>query len=508
MNSNTLTDETFAALSTLIQQRIGLSYAPEKRTDLQKGLLAAALETGTGDLHAFARQLLAQAVSPEQCKLLAKHLTIGETYFFREPGTFELFISLLRPMIEKYRAADKALKIWSAGCCTGEEIYSLAILLHQAIPDLSSWNLSLIGTDINQAFLAKAIRGQFPEWSFRSDIGELRNNYFTRAKDGTYQISDIIRDRIKFFPHNLFEYSYPSPINGLQNVDVICCRNVLLYFSDEGRKQVIENFHACLAESGFLLVGLTELSYIPDTLFEQIHDGSNFLYRKRGRRNSGQRRPAKNQPLKDSVPDKEIVPAAARPGSKASGVAGENTPEPPALTESFSAILEMLTFAQENELFEKQDKLLRQLLQNKPLFESGSPGEQERVYVLAGDHFLRSGAFTEAKALLEEALSTIKLNSGLYLQYGKALQELALHEAALTAYKKCLFLDQDNSSAHYLSALACRALDRAEDYRRYMTSTSKLLQTVPDGTLIPYCTPPEAGAIRQIALEASQEGDE
>lgn len=508
MTTFTLTDETFATLSALIQQKIGLSYSPEKKGDLVKGLLAAARDTGTGDPHEFIRQLIHKAISPEQSNLLARHLTIGETYFFREPGTFDLFFSLFRPLVEKYRGAGKSLRIWSAGCCTGEEIYSLAILLHQAIPDLGTWDLSLIGTDINQAFLDKAIRGTFPEWSFRSDIGDLRNNYFSHTHDGCYQIHEIIRNRIKFFTHNLFENSYPSPINGLQNLDVICCRNVLLYFSDEGRKQVLENFHACLSDSGFLLVGLTELSYIPDTLFEQINDGSNFLYRKRSRKTSESRRPLKNQSMNDPLVAKNIAQGSGAPENMAARTTQEKSPESSALFEGFSEAVNMIAFASENKLFDKEETLLRQLLQNKTLFDSGSPDERERVFLMAGNILLRAGAFTEAKEVLEEALLTIKLNSELYIQYGKALQHLSLHDAALTAYKKCLFLDQDNISAHYLSALACQAMDRPEDYRRYMTSTGKLLLTIPDDTLIPYCTPSGAGAIRQIALEASQESDE
>ena len=155
--------------------------------------------------------MLSGTLTRPQLHALASHLTVGETYFFRERKTFDALSNVILPeLISRRRGREQRLRLWSAACCTGEEAYSLAILLQQLLPDWKDWNVTILATDINERFLQKAAAGIYGEWSFR-DCGPLfKERHFTRAPDGRYQVAAHVRDWVKFAQLNLAEDSFPS----------------------------------------------------------------------------------------------------------------------------------------------------------------------------------------------------------------------------------------------------------------------------------------------------------
>ena len=153
-------DAVLERLSAHISGTMGLHFAPERWMDLQRGLAGAAKEFGYADAGECAAWLMSGALSKAQTQVLAQHLTIGETYFFREPRTFEALTSAVLPeLIRTRRESGRRLRVWSAACCTGEEPYSLAILLSQMIPDIADWHITILATVLNQRFLQKAVAG-------------------------------------------------------------------------------------------------------------------------------------------------------------------------------------------------------------------------------------------------------------------------------------------------------------------------------------------------------------
>src|SRR5690606_28599471 len=127
--------------------------------------------------------------------------------------------------------------------------YSIAILLNQLLQDLQAWNLTLLATDINPDFLAKAESGVYSEWSFRDTAPTMKDRYFARTSTGRYEIHAAIKRRVTFARLNLVDDLYPPPLNH-SGMDVILCRNVLMYFSPEQVQKVIRKLHACLADGG------------------------------------------------------------------------------------------------------------------------------------------------------------------------------------------------------------------------------------------------------------------
>jgi chemotaxis protein methyltransferase CheR len=258
-----------------VEAETGLRFSAARRSNLDLGLERMAHARTASDTAALAGWLLAEPWDQEKTDLCARHLTVGETYFFREPRGLDLLCDYARSRLAAERQAR--LRLWSAGCCTGEEPYSMAIALRQALPELGPGQVSILGTDLNPANLAHARTGMYREWSFRGIDPALRSRYFKPACDGRHALDPTIRDQVRFAQLNLALPVYPATTNGTAGLDIIFCRNVLMYFSRALMAQVIARLRACLVDGGWLVVNPSEASaelfagftatYYPDAVF-------------------------------------------------------------------------------------------------------------------------------------------------------------------------------------------------------------------------------------------------
>jgi chemotaxis protein methyltransferase CheR len=255
-------------LSQFIASRIGLHFPRERWGDLAKGLASVAREHGLKGAETYVQRLLSSPLPRREIEALASCLTVGETYFFREKSSFDVLEEQVLPeLIRLHRGNGLRLRIWSAGCCTGEEPYSIAMLLDRMIPDLTDWNITILATDINPRYLEIASVGAYGEWSFRAVPLWIRERYFSRLPGGRMQIARRIRRMVTFSFLNLAEDVYPSLANNTNAMDVVLCRNVLMYFTLEKAERVVENLHGSLVENGWLLVAPSEAS---QTLFRRF----------------------------------------------------------------------------------------------------------------------------------------------------------------------------------------------------------------------------------------------
>jgi chemotaxis protein methyltransferase CheR len=190
---------------------------------------------------------------------ITTNITIGETYFFRDKRQMKLLEEFVLPKIinEKRNTNNLSIRIWSAGCSSGEEIYTLAMLLRELIPDIDGWSIFLLGTDINTKQLHKAVTGEFSEWSMRSIPPYYKNKYF--SYDGkSYKLAKKIRSMAEFAYLNLNDDIYPSILNNTNAHDLIVCRNVLIYFDDQSISNLMKKITLCLVQHGFLLLGASD----------------------------------------------------------------------------------------------------------------------------------------------------------------------------------------------------------------------------------------------------------
>lgn len=238
----------FAVVSNLLLSRAGIYLAPDRADHLAYCLQAACQEADYSEFETYLAELVQNELTHYSWQYLLHYLAIGETYFFRDSDL--LFREVLPKLIERRRAQGSyTLRIWSAGCATGEEPYSVAMLLRYLLPDLDRWNIKILGTDINEQALIQARRGRYSTWSIRGAIPSCGTAYLLR-RDDSWQLSNVILQMVDFRYGNLVE-----PQLSIANADLILCRNVLLYMAHDQRRAIMARLKRALAEGGELLVG-------------------------------------------------------------------------------------------------------------------------------------------------------------------------------------------------------------------------------------------------------------
>lgn len=236
---------TLHQAAKLIEQRTGLSI--RRRSDIEEILS----QLSGGDVTALVKHLRGSPLESRVWQGVIQALAIGETYFFRDPRHFELLRTHILPTLIRKRRAERqyTLNLWSVGCATGEEPYSLAILLHELLPDLDRWTINLIGTDINATALEAARHGVYRLWSFRQ--GDLHHSrYFDEVEEG-WRLKPEIREMVTFQQGQLLT-------GATRTYDVIFCRNVLLYFTPEQAVAAEAVLREALVPGGWLFLGHSE----------------------------------------------------------------------------------------------------------------------------------------------------------------------------------------------------------------------------------------------------------
>ena len=254
-----ISEKYFESIKAIVSKRSGLNLDGKKGQNLQIAVSTAFSASGCNTMEDYIYLLSTPSYQSRiEVDKLISLLTIKETYFFRDRHQFDILRNFILPeIINKKRAADKKIKIWSAGCATGEEAYSIAIILFELIPAIASWDISLLATDIDANALSKGQDGKFKKWSFRGVSQDIIEKYFT-IKDDSYMINDIFKKIVYFSALNLIEDKFPSILNSTNDIDIIICRNVTIYFNREATKEVINKFYNSLNEGGYLLVGHSE----------------------------------------------------------------------------------------------------------------------------------------------------------------------------------------------------------------------------------------------------------
>ena len=222
---------------------------------------------------------LAASDDNELIDLLGAELIIGETHFFRIAPQMQALRAVVLPDIAARRADARRLGIWSAGCSTGEEAYTLAILLHETLPRSVPWDVQLLATDLSHRAIAVARRAVYGEWSFRETPDTARARYFTA--DGTrWRLSDSIKEMVRFSHLNLMTDAFPAPYPDGPNLDLILCRNVTIYFSPEACHRLYERLAYTLSPGGWLILGPSDPTPSLPTMLEPVPVPGAVLWRR------------------------------------------------------------------------------------------------------------------------------------------------------------------------------------------------------------------------------------
>lgn len=251
----------FDRFTTLIARRTGLVVKSNDRHKIAKELLQRAKQLKLNSPENYYQHLVSQTSrSNREWQQLIGILTNNESYFFRDRSQIELLKNIILPELISRSQKYRTLRICSAGCSTGEEPYTIAIILKELIPDYRQWNLSILGIDIDRQALQKARLGIYSEWSFRGVEPQIRRKYFQLVDNG-FQLTADIKRMVSFSRLNLVEDDFLSPKYNLRNIDLLICRNVFIYFSDEAIARVLNKFYYSLQPLGYLVTGHTEIAH-------------------------------------------------------------------------------------------------------------------------------------------------------------------------------------------------------------------------------------------------------
>jgi chemotaxis protein methyltransferase CheR len=274
-----LSEEEFRLLRDLIHERFGLFFEDNQRASLRTRLSGRLAGLDLSSFEDYYHYLRFGPQRVQELQRMVTHLTNNETYFYREMPQLQVFAdTVLRGIKEaKTRAEDRTLRVLSAGCSTGEEAYTLAMIVYDSGQFFWGWDVQVTGMDVDQVALEKARKAVYHHNSFRSLSPALLERHFVKTGPGAAQVKEAIRRMVTFRQGNIVD---PSSYEGLERLDVVFCRNVLIYFSDAMILKVVRLFHDALAPGGHLFLGHAEsLSRITD-LFTPIRFQGAMVYRK------------------------------------------------------------------------------------------------------------------------------------------------------------------------------------------------------------------------------------
>ena len=268
-------------ISKLIINMFGLHFPSSQYNDFERRIKSAARDIHIEpNLSSIKSWLLNSVLTNQQLNILSSHLTVGETYFFREEPAIEFLIKYFFPEIIKQRKGkNEEIKIWSAGCSSGEEPYTIAIIIKEFFPILMDWKIQIIASDINTIAIQKALQGEYTEWSFRETDSDIKHKYFLKSGKN-WKINSEIKKMMTFTYLNLSKNNFPSTASNIENFDIIFCRNVMMYFLPGIIKEVSDRLYNSLNDDGWLITSMVELNDEYFSKFKRVQFNNGIFYQK------------------------------------------------------------------------------------------------------------------------------------------------------------------------------------------------------------------------------------
>ena len=405
-----LSDEEYVATSAALVRLAGLVFDASRRAALSAVVLDRVGTTGKSDVLSYLSWVETPSGLRERQRLLDA-VTIQETHFYRNlPQVDALRREVLPGLIARARSAGRPLTIWSAGCSTGEEPYTLAMLLLELFARTSPIPVRIIATDVSESALAVARQGSYVGRTIELAEPGAAERWFDRADDGSYSVSRDVRDLVEFRLHNLVT---DGPPFGTAEIDLVVCRNVTIYFGRETTRDLVNRFHRGLAEGGYLLLGHAETLWQVSDSFSLIPVGEAFVYRK------------DIDPVRSRRHPPQLSTAHPQPASRPAAVTKRGV----------------------RDVLRVPVRLPRRAPQPFPV-RVPSPLDD----LATAREALTKGRYAEAASLAERATAAHPLLVEGYIVEGRALANQGQDDAAIAALRKAVFLDPQAAHAHFLLA--------------------------------------------------------
>ena len=493
-----ISDRQLFRLSEYVTGWLGLHFPKKRWHDLERIICHAAPELGFENTDACIERLVSGQFAKEQEEILAGHLTIGETYFFREQKSLDILENRILPdLIAARRGREQRLRIWSAGCSTGEEPYSLAILLSRLIPDLREWQITILATDINPRSLGKAVQGVYGDWSFRGVPQWMRQKYFTKTPDGRYELPHAIRRMVTFSILNLAEDNYPSLSTNTNAMDIILCRNVLMYFGQQQQQRAIQGFQRSLLEGGWLVVSPCETSTTFSACFETVmFPGAAFYKRNElGGKPHLVLPPVPAGAANAHFPAPFVPVAASKPVSPAPPSAPDKVK--PAAPRAQPSVYEEALALYRQGSFEEAADILSGLLARSEAGIAPQPAFGKAVALMARS-LANRGEIALALDWADKAIAVDKLNAELYYLRATIFQEQGEIPKSMASLKQAIYLDQAFVMAHFTLGTLALQQGKSREAGKHLANALSILGACPADGQVPGAEGMTAGRLAEI----------
>jgi len=486
-------EHELTALKGFLLEHSGLHFSQHNHRILERGLMRRIQALRMESLPDYLNYLTAASENYDEINKLLGLLTVGETSFFRYRSHRQALIQYVIPRLLEQNKPHGKLRIWSAGCSTGEEPYSLAIILLEHFPALVGWDIQILATDINKRALRQAREGIYGERSLRMMEDSLRERYFQKV-DNLFQLSAQVRHMVRFDYLNLQTDPFPAGNNTAGEIDLLSCRNVLIYFKHETIRRIVAKFSQALRPKGFLFMGHSETMQNVSDRFQRQYQNNAFFYQLK-EESVAAAKSVTSKVLSKRVRSTEAAvhaPAKTRSKSIATAVVSRKKAPPQAqkkLQRDTEQLYSDALTAFDHEKFAEAGKLFELLLEQQPT--------NSKALVGKGLLMANQGKYSDARICCARAIKEDDLLPEAYLLRGLILDMEGFLERALVEYQKILWLDPAFVMAHYLSAKVYDRLADTEKRQRSLRNTIRALEQTPDQSIIPF----SGGLSRGVFLE-------
>jgi chemotaxis protein methyltransferase CheR len=454
----------------LILEHSGQAFPDSRQAELESGVKRAFAASTCRDYDEYYRLLLDPVNGAAELERLINSLTVNESHFFRDAAQMDALRSRVLPDIIERRRFIRTIRIWSAGCSTGEEPYSVAMMLRDLLPDIDEWSITILATDINTQALNKARVGLYTDTAFREERAKQMRTRFFIKRESRFEIVPEVQRMITFKQLNLAEDDFPSYNTNTMLMDLVLCRNVTIYFPAELTRKLAGKFYNALAENGWLLIGHSEHSMGTYNQF-QIHNMPDAILYQRVLAPDNRSMDWKqmeellNLPKTPQTTFDKKKADPPRPASRA-----VNTiPVPP--VESQPDPLQRARELMENG---ENAKALSQLLTLEK-----SDRDNSEVCSLIGKIYADMGEWKNAEAWCRKTIEHQKLNRSAHYILALVYQHQGRLEEALSYMKKVIYIDSSYILGHmaladlyHLQKQMPQALKALDNARRFLSQGS------------------------------------
>ncbi|NJD23408.1 MAG: tetratricopeptide repeat protein [Melioribacter sp.] len=492
----TLPENTLLRLSEFIAGNLALHFPKERWNDLERNIATAAKELGYSEIENFIQQILSSPLTREHLEVLTNHLTINETYFWREHDTFDALEQQILPQLIRLHDEEKRIRIWSAGCSTGEEAYSIAIALNRIIPNINDWNITILASDISPRILRKASAGEYSEWSFRSSPQWLKEKYFLHKEKNKFEIIPEIKNMVKFEYLNLAEDVFPSPLNNTNAMDIIFCRNVLMYFTQSRVKQVVRGLYNSLMQGGYLVVSATELSFQNFSEFAAINFSGMVIYQKTSKKLKYQK------PL--PVIEVEYKPVLLKPFLEPIKIIEEIEPQIRKIENEILPIIEKP--AHIDSTYEEALSSYSQGNYTDVINKLQKDDQTLEEQILLTRAYANQGKLADALKSCEKAIASNKLDPRLQYLYATILQENNQLDEAVASLKRAIYLDTNFVLSYYSLGNIYQRLGNVNHAKKCFENVLTILNKCSQEEILPESEGLTAGRFKEIINASIRSG--